>query len=117
VAALNSWTWIGSGIALAVSGIVFFWLRPHLGTMLMPVIAYIVIITAMVIGAFTVLGDPTLRSTGRFMVLFGAVSFYISDLFVARDRFLTTGFANRLFGLPLYYGGQFLLAFSVGQIG
>ena len=117
VAELNSWTWIGSGIALAISSIVFSWLRPHLGSMLVPVIAYITIITAMVIGAFTVLGDPALLSTGRFMVLFGAVSFYISDLFVARDRFLITGFVNRLAGLPLYYGGQFLLAFSVGQIG
>ena len=71
----------------------------------------------MVIGAFTVLGDTTLRSTGRLMVIFGAASFYISDLFVARDRFLETGFSYRLIGLPLYYGGQFLLAFSIGQIG
>jgi uncharacterized membrane protein YhhN len=116
VADLNPWTWGGSAIALAVSGLVFFWLRPHLGTMLVPVIAYIIIITAMVIGAFTVLGDPALRSTGRFMVIVGAASFYISDLFVARDRFLEAGFANRLIGLPLYYGGQFLLAFSVGLI-
>lgn len=116
VAELNSWTWVGSGIALGVSGIVFFWLRPHLGTMLLPVIAYIVIITAMVSGAFTVLGDTALRSTGRLMVVFGAASFYVSDLFVARDRFLEPGFVNRLIGLPLYFGGQFLLAFSVGQI-
>jgi len=44
------------------------------------------------------------------------VSFYISDLFVARDRFFKTEFSNRLLGLPLYYAGQFLLAFSVGLI-
>jgi uncharacterized membrane protein YhhN len=117
VAELNAWTWGGSGIALAISGLVFFWLRPHLGAMLVPVIAYVIIITAMVIGAFTVLGDTRLQSMGRFMVIIGAVSFYVSDLFVARDRFLESGFANRLIGLPLYYGGQFLLAFSVGQIG
>ena len=117
VAELNPWTWVGSGISLAISAIVFFWLRPHLGNMLGPVIAYIIIITAMVIGAFTVVGDPALRSTGRLMVILGASSFYISDVFVARDRFLNPGFANRLIGLPLYYGGQFLLAFSIGQIG
>ena len=116
VADLNPWTWGGSAISLAVSGLVFFWLRPHLGAMLVPVIAYIIVITAMVIGAFTVLGDTTLHSTGRFMVLFGAVSFYISDLFVARDRFLKLEFANRILGLPLYYAGQFLLAFSVAFI-
>jgi uncharacterized membrane protein YhhN len=78
--------------------------------------AYIIVITAMVAGAFTVLGDARLHSTGRFLVIFGAVSFYISDLFVARDRFFKTEFSNRLLGLPLYYAGQFLLAFSVGLI-
>lgn len=116
VADLNLWTWGGSAIGLAISSLVFFWLRPHLGPMLVPVIAYIVVITAMVIGAFTVLGDTRLPSTGRFLVVLGAVSFYISDLFVARDRFLKTEFANRLLGLPLYYTGQFLLAFSVAYI-
>jgi uncharacterized membrane protein YhhN len=116
VADLNPWTWGGSAIGLGISSIAFFWLRSHLGTMLVPVIAYIIVITAMVIGAFTVLGDTALHSTGRFLVLFGAVSFYISDLFVARDRFLKTEFVNRLIGLPLYYGGQFLLAFSIGLI-
>jgi uncharacterized membrane protein YhhN len=117
VAELNLWTWAGGGAGLAVSGLVFFWLRPHLGSMLGPVIAYIVVITVMVIGAFTVFGDAGLNLTGRVMVLFGAVSFYFSDLFVARDRFLKAQFTNRLIGLPLYYGGQFLLAFSIGQIG
>ena len=116
VADLNPWTWGGSAIGLAISGLVFFWLRPHLGPMLVPVIVYIIVITAMVTGAFTVLGDARLHSTGRFLVIFGAVSFYISDLFVARDRFLKTEFSNRLLGLPLYYAGQFLLAFSIGLI-
>jgi uncharacterized membrane protein YhhN len=115
-AELNPWTWGGSAAGLAVSSPVFFWLRPHLGSMLVPVIAYVVVITAMVIGAFTVFGDTGLNLTGRIMVLFGAVSFYLSDLFVARDRFLKTEFTNRLLGLPLYYAGQFLLAFSVAYV-
>ena len=116
VADLNPWTWGGGAIGLAISSLVFYWLRRHLGPMLVPVTAYIFVITAMVIGAFTVLGDTRLPSTGRFLVVFGAVSFYISDLFVARDRFLKTEFSNRLLGLPLYYTGQFLLAFSVAYI-
>ena len=116
VANLNPWTWGGSAAGLTVSGLVFFWLRPHLGSMLVPVIAYVVVITAMVIGAFTVFGDTGLNLTGRIIVLFGAVSFYLSDLFVARDRFLKTEFTNRLLGLPLYYAGQFLLAFSVAYV-
>jgi uncharacterized membrane protein YhhN len=84
--------------------------------MLIPVIAYIIVITVMVVGAFTVVGDAGFPATGRLMVIFGAVSFYISDLFVARDRFLKPEFTNRFLGLPLYYLGQFLLAFSVAFI-
>ena len=116
VADISQWTWIGCLVGLLVSGLVFFWLRPHLGSMLIPVIAYIIVITVMVIGAWTVLGDTQLNDAGRLLVFIGAVSFYLSDLFVARDRFLKSEFTNRLIGLPLYYCGQFLLAFSVGLI-
>jgi uncharacterized membrane protein YhhN len=116
VAGVGQWTWIGCLVTLTVSAVVFYWLRPHLGDMLIPVIAYIVVITVMVVGAWTVLGDAGLTHTGRLLVFVGAVSFYLSDLFVARDRFLKSEFANRLIGLPMYYCGQFLLAFSVGLI-
>jgi uncharacterized membrane protein YhhN len=113
-AAISQWTWIGCLAGVLVSGLVFVWLRPHLGSMLVPVFAYIVVISVMVVGAWTVLGDARLNFAGRLLVFTGAVSFYLSDLFVARDRFLKTEFTNRLIGLPLYYVGQFLLAFSVG---
>lgn len=116
VSDVNQWTWIGGLITLTVSAAVFYWLRPHLGDMLIPVIAYIVVITFMVVGAWTVLGAAGLNYTGRLLVFAGAVSFYLSDLFVARDRFLKSEFTNRLVGLPMYYAGQFLLAFSVGLI-
>jgi hypothetical protein len=36
---------------------------------------------------------------------------------VARNKFIRNEFLNRLVGLPLYYLGQFLLAFSIGQVG
>ena len=116
LADVGRWTWIGCLVGLLVSGGVFLWLRPHLGSMLIPVIAYIIVITVMVVGAWTVLGDAKLNAAGRLLVFIGAVSFYLSDLFVARDRFLKSAFTNRLIGLPLYYCGQFLLAFSVGLL-
>jgi hypothetical protein len=50
----------------------------------------------------------------RLLVLCGAFSFYLSDIFVARQRFVTPSFFNRLAGLPLYYLGQFLLASTPG---
>jgi uncharacterized membrane protein YhhN len=116
VADVGHWTGIGCLVGLLVSGPVFLWLRPHLGSMLIPVIAYVIVITVMIVGAWTVLGDTNLSFAGRLLVFIGAVSFYLSDLFVARDRFLKSEFTNRLIGLPMYYIGQFLLAFSVGLI-
>ncbi len=103
-------------IALAVSTVVFLWLRPHLGRMLGPVLAYVVVITLMVVAAWAAFSQPTLSPRGPRLLLIGAVLFYLSDIFVARDRFVSPGWINRLFGLPLYYCGQFLLAFSVGLV-
>jgi len=116
VADLSHWTWIGTGIGLVAGGGVFCWLRPRLGPMLIPVMLYIVVITVMLIGAWTMLWDAGVEFLGRLLVFSGAVSFYISDLFVARDRFLKREFRNRLLGLPLYYFAQFLLAFSIGAV-
>jgi uncharacterized membrane protein YhhN len=84
--------------------------------MMIPVIFYIAVITSMVIAAGSVLLDTELSRNARFMVFSGALLFYLSDIFVARNRFLGKAFINRLLGLPLYYTGQFLLAFSVGLI-
>jgi uncharacterized membrane protein YhhN len=117
IAHLHQWTWIGLGICLVLSGGIYFWLRPHLGSMHLPVLFYVIVITVMVVGALSVIGDNRLALTARVIVFVGAVSFYFSDVFVARDRFLKPEFLNRLIGLPLYYFGQFLLAFSVGLLG
>lgn len=85
------------------------WLRPHLpDSMRAPVLAYVVVISTMVAFAFGVF------PTAGFVLLAGALFFYVSDLAVARDRFVAPGFGNRLWGLPLYYGGTLLLAATAG---
>ena len=104
-------------ILLAVSGGAFWWLRSHVGRMMVPVVVYLVVITLMLAGAWAVFRVPGLEATGRWFILIGALFFYLSDLFVARQRFVTEQYLNRLIGLPLYYIGQFLLAFSVGMVG
>lgn len=116
VARISQWTWVGSLTMLVISVWVYVWLRHHLGSMKVPVSVYIIVITIMMCGAWSVLGDYNLARSGRIIVFTGALSFYFSDVFVARDRFLKKGFFNRLIGLPLYYTGQFLLAFSVGLL-
>ena len=115
-ARISHWTWIGLVTVLVISLRVYVWLGPHLGAMKGPVLLYVIVITVMACGAWSVLGSPHLALTGRIMVFVGALSFYFSDVFVARDRFIKKEFLNRMMGLTLYYAGQFLLAFSVGLV-
>ena len=100
----------------AVSVWVFLWLRPHLGKMRVPVVLYIIVIGVMLAVAWMAFLNPTLNVRGAWFVLIGALSFYTSDIFVARNKFIASQLVNRLIGLPLYYAGQFLIAFSVGMI-
>ena len=116
LASIGGWTWAASAIVIVFSGSVYRWLRPHLGPMKGPVFLYIIVISLMVLSASSVLGNSSLDRTARMMIFSGSVFFYLSDLFVARDRFLKKEFLNRLVGLPMYYIGQFLLAFSVGLV-
>jgi uncharacterized membrane protein YhhN len=116
-AGLNRWIFIGLAISLSAGGGVFLWLRSHLGNMKIPVMIYIVVISGMVAGAGSLMAAEELKLSGRWLAFVGALSFYLSDVFVARQRFVKTGFVNRFIGLPLYYSGQFLLAFSTGLLG
>jgi uncharacterized membrane protein YhhN len=85
------------------------WLSPHVPSDLrVPVVAYVIVIGAMVALAFAAMaaGAP------RFAAI-GALAFAISDLSVARDRFVAPGFANAAWGLPLYFAAQLALASTV----
>lgn len=72
-----------------------------------PVVAYVVIITTMVAAAA---GAVAAGATP--VILGGALAFYVSDLAVARNRFVKPGFVNRAWGLPLYYGAQVAFALT-----
>jgi uncharacterized membrane protein YhhN len=68
----------------------------------------------MVVGAIAAYRAGALPDPQRTRLLAGAALFFVSDLAVARDRFVAHGFANRLWGLPAYYAGQLLIAWSIG---
>src|SRR4030043_1485122 len=110
--------WISTGmfIIFGVSAFIFFWLRPRLRSMLIPVLLYILVITVMASGAWAVFWKSSYQISGRTLILVGSIFFYFSDLFVARNKFIKEEYRNRLLGLPLYYAGQFLLAFSIGLL-
>jgi uncharacterized membrane protein YhhN len=92
--------------AAVVGWLVLRWLRPHLPPgMATPVRAYVAVISAMVVCA-----AGTVGRAGDSRILAGALLFYLSDLAVARERFLAPSFANKAWGLPLYFGGQLILA-------
>jgi uncharacterized membrane protein YhhN len=101
--------WIAAPVT-TTSAFAAAWLWPHLGRLRAPVAAYVAAITLMLWGALAVM------EAGRLAGVFaaGAALFYLSDLAVARDRFVQAGFVNRACGLPAYYLGQILLALSVG---
>lgn len=116
IAQMGGLTVIGIITSLVIGLVIYRWLGPHLGNMQKPVMAYIVVISLMVVAAWSLLGTSGQSDAGRWLVFLGAISFYVSDIFVARDRFLKKAFVNRQWGLPLYYLGQFLIAFSIGSI-
>ncbi len=98
--------WLGP-LAIApviVGGGALAWLWPRLGKMKLPVTIYVLTIVTMVVGALAV-RQPVLTT--------GAVLFFASDLAVARDKFVEASVVNRAWGLPCYYAGQLLIAWSL----
>lgn len=96
-------------IGVMIPGLfILHWLYPYLGKMRLPVLLYILFITIMV-----ALASAATLSTGNLLIVIGAFLFLCSDIFVARDRFVTEEKINHLLGLPLYYSAQLFLATSV----
>ncbi len=96
----------GVPVAILFSIVVWRWLTPHVkGALRGPVVAYVLVITAMIASA---LGAASAHP----LAALGAGLFALSDVAVARDRFVSPGVANRIWGLPLYYLAQVLIASS-----
>jgi uncharacterized membrane protein YhhN len=98
-------------LLLSIALLVWRWLAPHVETkMRVPVAAYMVAISAMVaLAVATTFLKPNLA------LLLGTLAFYLSDLSVARDRFVREAFVNRAWGLPLYYAAVLLIAASTAE--
>jgi uncharacterized membrane protein YhhN len=97
---------IGAALVAVPSTLALRWLWPWVPQrMQVPVAAYVAVISLMVVCA---LGVADFRH--QTAIALGALAFYASDLAVARQRFVAESFTNKLWGLPLYYGAQLLLA-------
>jgi uncharacterized membrane protein YhhN len=95
--------------ALILVGGCLYWLRPHLaGLMARAVPAYMLVIAAMLLFA-----SMTAGQAGAALIIAGAWGFACSDLAVARRQFVVASPFNGLWGTPLYFGSQMLLAASL----
>ncbi len=95
-------------VLLPVTLSVWRWLMPHTGRLKPAVVAYILVISAMVIFAMASAGHVPGR-TSKYLFL-ATMVFFVSDICVARQRFVTPSAWNRRIGLPLYYAAQLGLA-------
>jgi uncharacterized membrane protein YhhN len=85
------------------------WLAPHIKRdMKFPVALYTLVITGMLLCAGLSAGHPAAP-----LIIAGAWGFAISDLAVARQRFAHPSRLNGLWGTPLYFFSQMLLAGSI----
>jgi uncharacterized membrane protein YhhN len=107
---------VGFLAGAAVSGAAAYWthrwLAPHLtGVFRAAVPAYLAVIAAML-----ALAVSAAAATGHAAMVVGASAFALSDLSVARGRFIGHSWAVKAWGLPLYYGAQLVLGCSVSTL-
>ncbi len=107
-----AWT-LGAACAVLILAVwIGRWLLPPIRRsspgMRIPVLVYMAAISVMVSLAAGAAGF-----SHNFVILAGAIAFFVSDISVARDQFVAPGMINKLWGLPLYYAAQFLLAATV----
>ena len=111
----------------AVWGLVaFVLLNPYLGSMVLPVAAYITVIVVMMWRAAAMVGAPTARGktqTFEWAALLGAIAFGLSDTLLAFNKFVWSGtllflnitqptpFVDTL-SITLYWLGQFGIMLS-----
>lgn len=102
---------VAAGLAgmAVVGGLALRWMWPGLKPLFRTAVpAYVL---AIVVMCATAVGLSAASGVALYGV--GALMFAASDLAVARERFVRPGLANRLWGLPLYYAAQLLLAWTL----
>ncbi|MEN8211466.1 MAG: lysoplasmalogenase [Thermodesulfobacteriota bacterium] len=77
-------------------------LIPNLGSMMIPVIAYLLVILTMGISA-------ALGADNHFLIITGACLFILSDSIIAVNKFLTPVFFSSFWIMTTYYSAQFCI--------
>lgn len=98
-------------VVLGIGVLAYLW--PRLGKLRVPVIAYVVAIVTMTSAALAAARVEAVPEASRVLLAVGAALFFASDFAVARDKFIGHSVTNRAWGLPAYYAGQLLIAWSI----
>ena len=107
----RGWVYAAAIPVTALAIAVFAWLEPHTpADLMLPVRAYIAVISLMVIFAYGTRGRG-----GSVLIPVGATLFFLSDLSVAALWLVQTDYPTYVLGLPFYYAGQVCLALSVSH--
>jgi len=102
---------ISGALLLIVAVAIYRYLKPGLGALETPVIAYIAIICFMVNRAASAFFGTAFSPTQAWLLTAGALLFMLSDLILAANRFRQPLKYER-FSLAIYYAGQLLIALS-----
>lgn len=93
----------------AVTLLCLLYLAPHVPKQeYLPIFGYCAVISIMVVLAGGTRGGP-----GYGILVYAAAAFFISDLLLARSRFIEATFANTLVGYTLYYSACMAFGLSV----
>ncbi len=88
------------------------------GRMRMPIIVYGVVISLMLLSAMLKLTDFTWNATAAALVSVGAFLFYISDIILAWNKFVSPIQHGRIYNIAAYHLGQIvLIAGVIAQFG
>ena len=97
--------------------VVLAYLWKYLGEMRIAVLLYVATIVLMVVGAIAVYQSALRPIDDRqaTLLLVGALLFFVSDIAVAKSRFVRARFLDKSWGLPAYYFGQLCIAWSLAS--
>jgi uncharacterized membrane protein YhhN len=109
----SAWDLLSAAVLLALGAAFLRLIQPNLGSMKLPVLVYIVVISLMVNRAISTLASPVFSAQQGLMIAVGAALFYISDLILAAGRFWKPWRYHRI-SLAFYYSGQLLIALAAG---
>ena len=95
-------------VAIVVGVAIGWWLLPHVpADQHAMIVGYMLVISVMAVTAWGMRDHPA-----RGILIAAAVVFYVSDIFVARWRFVSPGPENAFLCYPLYYAACLLFALA-----